>query len=119
MEYSFYLQEYHGSAVAQENWQELCARAQEELARLKRCYRVRGSERDEKMAVCAMAEALDYFSLAQNGLGGMQYASVGTVAVSGKGIYSQVDITPEAQAKELYRCALRYLQIYRGAVERL
>ena len=67
-----------------------------------------------KMALCAMAEAIGYFDAAQNGQGGLRYASVGTVSVSGKGIYSQVDISAAAQEKELYRTASRYLQIYRG-----
>ncbi len=114
MDYSFYVSQYHGTAVAEQDWPELSRRAGEYLDQLKRDYRVRGGETAENYALCAVAEAMDYFSKAQNGLGGMQYASVGTVAVSGKGIYSQVDITPGAQERELYRCAKRYLEIYRG-----
>ena len=116
MDYGFYVDEFHGTAVSEGDWQELCQRAVEYLDQLKRVFRVSGSEYAEKRALCAVAEAMDYFSKAQNGLGGMQYASVGTVAVSGKGIYSQVDITPAAQERELYRCAQRYLDIYRGVM---
>jgi hypothetical protein len=61
-----------------------------------------------------MAETQGWFDAAQNGSGGLRYASVGTVSVSGKGVYGSVDISPAAQERELYRCACRYLDIQRG-----
>ena len=79
-----------------------------------RAYRVTGSAEDRARALCAMAEAIAYFDAAQNGEGGLRYAKVGSVSVSGKGIYSQVDISASAQERELYRTAGRYLEIYRG-----
>lgn len=115
MDYGFYARQYRGTAISETDWPFLSARAAEQLARYKRDYAVTGSEEAENKAVCAMAEAMQYFTAAQNGEGGLRYASVGNVSVSGKGIYSQVDISPAAQARELYRCACQYLTIYRGA----
>ena len=112
--YDFYLNTYCGTAIDLADFPELMARARDKLAQYRRMYRVEGDETMEKMALCAMAEAISYFDAAQNGQGGLRYASVGTVSVSGKGIYSQVDISPKAQERELYRTASLYLTIYRG-----
>ena len=112
--YDFYKNTYGGTAIEAEEFPELIARAEDKLRLYERSYRVSGEEAMRKMALCAMAEVIDYFDAAQNGQGGLRYASVGTVSVSGKGIYSQVDISPAAQEKELYRTASLYLDIYRG-----
>ena len=112
--YGFYRDTFRGTAISETDWPALEARARDQLARYKRAYRVTGEESAENMAICAMAEALDYFAAAQNGQGGLRYASVGSVSVSGKGIYSQVDISARAQAQELYRCASTYLDISRA-----
>ena len=112
--YEFYKNIYRGDALGEAEFPQLISRAQEQLQRYKRAYRVTGSEEAENFALCAMAEAMGYFDAAQNGQGGLRYASVGTVSVSGKGIYSQVDISPESRERELYRCAALYLDIYRG-----
>ena len=112
--YEFYRDTYLGTGLGEEDFPEVLARAQEQLSYYDRCYRVTGDETARKMAVCAMADAIGYFQAAQNGEGGLRYAKVGTVSVSGKGIYSAVDISPKAQERELYRAACRYLDIYRG-----
>ena len=113
--YQFYLTSYGGTAISQADFPELCRRAGEKLEYFCRIYRVRANDHAKKMAVCAMAEVMDYFQAAQNGQGGLRYASVGTVSASGKGVYSQVDISPKAQEQALYRTACLYLDIYRGA----
>lgn len=110
----FYREVYGGSALTEAELPEAVMRAQEALRAYERRYRVTGDENARKLAVCAMAEAIVYFQKAQNGEGGLRYAKVGTVSVSGKGIYSAVDISPKAQEQELYRAACRYLDIYRG-----
>ena len=112
--YDFYLNTYCGTAMEAEVFPEMLARAEDKLAHFERIYHVSGDETMRKMALCAMAEAISYFDAAQNGQGGLRYASVGTVSVSGRGIYSQVDISPKAQEQELYRAASLYLTIYRG-----
>ena len=110
----FYRETYGGSALSEAELPEAVKRAAEQLAQYERFFRVTGDETARKMAICAMAEAIVYFQKAQNGEGGLRYAKVGTVSVSGKGIYSAVDISPKAQERELYRAACRYLDIYRG-----
>lgn len=112
--YGFYVETYGGSALSEAEFAEAVKRAAEQLALYERSFRVTGDQVARKMAICAMADAIVYFQKAQNGEGGLRYAKVGTVSVSGKGIYSAVDISPQAQEKELYRTACRYLDIYRG-----
>ena len=112
--YDFYKNTDCGTAIEEGDVPELLSRAHDKLRCYERIYRVTGDENSRKMALCAMAEAIGYFDAAQNGQGGLRYASVGTVSVSGKGIYSQVDISPKAQEQELYRAASLYLTIYRG-----
>ncbi len=117
VDYSFYLNDYHGRTVPAEDWDGYAARAADQLARYKRWYTVTApDENAESMAVCAMVEALHGFELIANGEGGaVQSASIGSVSVSyGTGGSSAVDVTPKGQAKELYRCACLYLDIYRG-----
>ena len=111
--YRFYRDIYGGSAISEADFPELEKRARDKLAYYQRIYRVTGTEEAQKYAICAMAEAIAYFETAQNGQGGLRYASVGTVSVSGKGIYSQVDISPKAMEQALYRCARLYLDICR------
>ena len=73
------------------------------------------SEEKKNEALCAMADALAYFTAAQNGTGGViSSASLGSVSVSYGSAAAAVDLSPKGQEKELYRCACRYLDIYRG-----
>lgn len=117
--YEFYMAVYQGGSLSVEDWPRYAARAADQLARYKRVYTVtapEGKADAESMAVCAMAEALYSFDLIANGEGGpVQSASIGSVSTSYGGVGSSaVDISPKGQAKELYRCASLYLDIYRG-----
>ncbi len=114
-DYRFYIQDYLGSAISEGDFPRLCKRAGEVLTRYKRIYNVTEPEPgSEKMAVCAMADALSGFEAVQNGeTGAVQSASIGSVSVS-YGTPAAVDISPKGQARELYRCAGLYLDIYRG-----
>lgn len=118
VDYGFYRNSYHGGAIPEEEWSQYEARASDQLARYKRIYimTVSGSD-SEAMAVCSMAEALYGFDLLASGEGGpLQSASIGSVSVSyGSAMAQAVDMTPRGQARELYRCASLYLDIYRGA----
>lgn len=114
--------------ISQYDWRFYAARATEQLARFKRMYTVAipadledkpdasGVPYAEAMAICAMAEALASFDAIQNGTGGpVSSASIGSVSVSyGNLAASTLDVSPKGQAKELYRCASKYLEIYRG-----
>lgn len=117
-DYEFYRSIYYGSAIQPEEWAAYSARAAEQLARYKRIYAVTAPAPDsEDRAVCAMAEALLGFDLLAGGEGGpVQSTSVGSVSVSyGSAAAQAVDLSPRGQARELYRCACLYLEIYRGA----
>ena len=112
--YCFYMHNYKGVSIDLMEWPTYEARAAAQLAQYKRIYTVTApDEKAEAMAVCAMADALAYFTAAQNGTGTVTSASIGSVSVS-YGIPSAVDLSPKGQARELYRCASQYLDIYRG-----
>ena len=116
-DYTFYTKTYMGGSIPEAEFPRLAKRAGDQLARYKRIYRVTAPELDsEDMAVCAMAEALYGFELIANGEGGaVQSASIGSVSVGYSSGGSQaVDMTPAGQARELYRTACLYLEIYRG-----
>lgn len=108
--YVFYQEEYHGSGIPEADFPAFAARAAEKLAQYKRVWRVGGTQRDEAMAQCAMADALCYFDRAANG-GIAQSVSVGSVST---GFAAPQNLTPAAQEMELLRCARMYLPIYRG-----
>lgn len=115
VDYNFYLATYHGSSIPVEDLPLFSARATDQLNRYKRIYTVTApDENSEAMAVCSMADALAYFTAAQNGAGGaVTSASIGSVSVSYGGA-NAVDLSPRGQEKELLRCARQYLDIYRG-----
>ena len=115
VKYDFYAVTYRGSSIPEAEWPLFEKRAAEQLARYKRIYTVTAPcDGAEDMAVCAMADALAYYAAVQNGTGGaVASASIGSVSVSYAGA-SAVDMSPKAQAKELYRCACQYLEICRG-----
>lgn len=113
--YEFYVCKYKGSSISESAWDALERDASAKLNQLKRKYTVTAPEEtSEAMAVCAMAEALDYFLSAQNGAGAAQSTSIGSVSVSYG--YGSVDVSPKAQEKELYRSACMHLEICRGVM---
>ena len=116
-DYTFYTNTYLGDSIPEADFPRLAQRAGEQLARYKRLYEVTAPETDsEDMAVCAMADALFYFETAQNSAGGpVSSASIGSVSVRyGSVSGDSADLSASGQARELYRCAALYLEIYRG-----
>ncbi|WP_050697611.1 head-tail connector protein [Anaeromassilibacillus senegalensis] len=113
VDYPFYIDRYCGdNAIPFEEFSRLTARAQAQLDRYKRIYTVTAPDADsENMAVCAMADALYYYETAQSGEL-VTSSSIGSVSSSRQA--PQIDISPKAQARELYRCACLYLDISRG-----
>ena len=108
-DYAFYTSTYLGGSIPEADFHRLAQRAGEQLSKYKHLYTVTAPEvNSEDMAICAMADALYYFETVQNT---PQSASIGSVS-SSRG--STVDVSPKAQAAELYRCAGLYLDIYRG-----
>ena len=116
VDYEFYTKTYKGTSIPLAEWPMFEARAQEQLAYYKRIYTVTAPEENsEKMAMCAMADALAYFTAAQNGTGGaVTSVSIGSVSVSYGNVANAVDLSAKGQARELMRCARIYLDIYRG-----
>ena len=112
-DYEFYTKTYMGDSIPEADFPRLAKRAGEQLARYKRIYTVSApDENAEAMAVCAMADAFYAFDAVANG-GNVQSASIGSVSAS-YGSTPSIDISQKGQAKELYRCACLYLDIYRG-----
>ena len=112
--YDFYVGEYHGSSVSQENWATLERDASAKLRQYKKNYTVTAEdENSEAMAVCAMAETLDYFETARSGTGSVQSASIGSVSVN-YGSTAGIDVSPKSQEKAMYQAACMHLDIYRG-----
>ena len=112
-DYEFYASVYMGDSIPENEFPRLAKRAGEQLSRYKRIYTVSApDENAEAMAICAMADAFYAFDAVANG-GNVQSASIGSVSAS-YGSTPSIDISPKGQAKELYRCACLYLDIYRG-----
>lgn len=118
VEYRFYTGTFHGGSIPEAEWPSYEGASAAQLARYKRFYTVtepEGTKDAESMAICAMADALYGFDLIANGEGGsVQSASIGSVSVSYGSSGTAVDISPKGRARELYRCACLYLDIYRG-----
>ncbi len=101
--FEFYANRYLGSAIPENAFCGMIARAEQVLNRLQRSYRVEASGQEaEAMAICAMAE-----SLWQNRNKGMSFANIGSVSV-------RYETDTKALQKELYEKASIYLDIYRG-----
>lgn len=119
VDYKFYTDTFHGGSISAKDWPIFEARAADQLAWYKRIYTVTVPDDvmdAESKAICAMADALAYFTAALNGAGGpVSSASIGSVSTSYAGASGgSVDLSAKGQAKELYHCACLYLDIYRG-----
>lgn len=115
IEYAFYANTYGGSSIPEAAWPALEREASAKLRQYKQKYTVTPPDEEaEAMAVCAMAEALDYFVAALNGTTAVQSASVGSVSVSYGTAAKSADLSLKGRERELYRCACLYLDIYRG-----
>lgn len=115
--YDFYRTAYRGGSISADDWAGYEARAEAQVARYEREYTVGYPNRKARpMAICAVAEAIQSIDLIINGEGGpVSSVSVGSVSTSYGGAASAaIDVSPAGQAKELYRCAKQYLDIYRG-----
>lgn len=114
--FSFYRDTYGGDSVPETAFSAFARDAAVQLARYKRIYTVTPlCENSEQLAMCAMIDALYYFAWVQSG-GGAASVKVGSVSSSlAQG--AQPDVSPQAQSRELYRCACQYLEIYRGPKE--
>lgn len=106
--YEFYTTSYHGDSIPAEHWDAYAERATAQLKRYKRIYTVTAPGADsEDKAICAMADALYFYDEVGSGYAS---SSIGSVSTS----VGNVDLSPKAQSKEVYKSACLYLDIYRG-----
>ena len=113
-DYAFYADWYLGSSIPEDEFPFFADRSAAQLEKYKRMYTVTSSGEDsEKMAICAMADAMYSIVLAQNGTGTVSSASIGSVSVS-YGTPHGLDLSAKGQSREIYRAACLYLDIYRG-----
>lgn len=114
VDYGFYAGTYGGSSIPAAAFDSYIRAADAHLERYRQIYTLSPRREDgEKMALCAMADALYYFDFVQNG-GLAASVSVGSVSCS-RAQTSLPDTSPAAQSRELYRCAGLYLDINRRA----
>lgn len=105
VDFAFYRDVYLGSIVSEKAFPEAVARAKEFLDYLKNRFQVVSSgEETEKLALCAMAEAV----VQAGKRSGIRSASMGSVSVHYR------DGAEKSLNRELYRKAAIYLDIYRG-----
>lgn len=108
VDYAFYTGTYKGDSIPQAEFPRLAARAETTLDKFKRIYTVTENTDNEKLAMCAMADALFYFeAIATSGS-----SSVGSVSSSNPS--NGLSDTTKEQSAELLRCAELYLEVYRG-----
>ena len=113
--FEFYSNTFGGGTILATAWPALEREASAKLRQYKQKYTVTAPDQNaEAMAICAMAEALDYFEAALNGITAVQSASVGSVSVSYGAAAKSADLSLKGREKELYRCASLYLNIHRG-----
>lgn len=109
-DYNFYTSIYQGDSIPADKFNRLALRASATLEQYKRELIVKGDENAHGMAICAMADAIYSFETIMAGM--PSNTSIGNVSSSIS--TPQIDVSPKAQAAELYRCAKLYLSIYRG-----
>lgn len=106
--YDFYKNAYLGSAIPENAFSGVAAKAEAVLGKMKRMYEVSSDgEISESLAVCAMAEALYAH---RDRRGGIIARDVGQVSVR----YESEESSDRALSRELMRRACIYLDIYRG-----
>lgn len=115
--YEFYKTAYRGGSISAEDWPSYEARAEAQVARYERTYIVGyPTPESRQKAICVLAETMQSIDLILNGEGGpVASVSVGSVSTSyGSAASLAIDVSPAGQARELYRTAKLYLDIYRG-----
>lgn len=115
-DFLYYQTTYMGTIQDETEFLRCAARARDQLARYRRIYTVTAPDEDaEKMAICAMADAVAWYEGARDGTGGpVASVSVGSVSETYSGGVGSLDFSQAAQDREMYRRACLYLDIYRG-----
>ena len=102
-DYDFYVNTYLGTALPEQVFPQLAAKAASVLEGYERHFRVTGSAVERHMAICAMAEALqDYDRRSRHAAASLGKASV------------RYEKPRQSLEQVLYRSAAIYLDFYRG-----
>ncbi len=108
VDYRFYVNCYLGNAIPEKAFPAAAAYAAAALERIHRNYTVaQCGEQTQKLALCAMAEAVYAYSRRS---GGMTASSAGNISVR----YENGECADKSLQRELYQRAAIYLDIYRG-----
>lgn len=109
--YSYYTDQYHGTAVAEEEWGHAALLASAHLDRLKVLATVTpyGDEDEcESMAICAMAEVIATWNDATAASGGVSSEHIGSVSVT----YASVsEVMPKGLGPALMASARPWLHV--------
>ena len=115
-DFLYYQTTYMGTIQDETEFLRFAARARDQLAQYRRIYTVTAPDEDaEKMAICAMTDAVAWYEGSRDGTGGpVASVSVGSVSETYSGGSGSLDFSQAAQDREMYRRACLYLDIYRG-----
>ena len=111
VDYNFYIENYHGNLIAEEDWERLSARAEERITRYENIYQVTYFDTTDgrSMAICALAETVQALDTVQ-GNGAVSSVSVGSVSTS----YANAGGSGTSLNRSALATLRTYADIYRG-----
>ena len=110
--YNFYTDSYYGTSISADEWPRLATRAAEKLSVLQRTYTLDPLvDHADDLAICALADAAQYFEVAQSG-GLFTSSTIGSVSSSSGGV--AIDTSRSAQESAYVDCLRAYYDVYRG-----
>ena len=111
VDYNFYVENYHGNSIAEEDWERLSARAEERIVRYENIYSVTYFDlaNGRNMAICALAETVQALDTIQ-GNGAVASVSVGSVSTT----YANAGGSGTSLDRSALATLRTYADIYRG-----
>ena len=109
--YDFYIDDYHGNQIEEDDWERLSARAEERIIRYENIYNVTyfDDENGRNLAICALAEVIQSMDVVQ-GNGAVASVSVGSVSTT----YASADGSGTTLGRTALATLRTYADIYRG-----
>ena len=109
--YDFYLDEYHGNQIEEDDWDRLSARADEKITRYEDLYQIRyfDETNGRDLAICALAEVIQSQASISSG-GAVASVSVGSVSTT----YATADNSVAGFSRTALATLRTYADIYRG-----
>ena len=111
VDYNFYIENYHGNLIKEEDWDRLSARAEEKVKRYENIYTITyfDTTNGRDLAICALAEVIQSQDIASSG-GAVASVSVGSVSTT----YAAVDSSVSGFSRTALATLRTYADIYRG-----